>query len=1131
MNKKFLSAILFGALMVSSTGTFVSCKDYDDDIDELWGAVNGGKEELSKKVSALETSVSDLQGAQTKLEAEIAAVKKEAADAKAAADQAAADAADAKAAALQAEKNAIEAAKAEIAKVKEELVKMIQDNQGASEEDIKAIESEIATIKGDIAALTAAYKGADAEILDKLSKVESTLGERISNLEADVKTNKEEIGKLQGALKLQQDALDAYKEATGKELGNINTRLGECEEAVKALQGFDVAETKAAIEQLKNDYKKIAEEITKINTNLDVLSSAIYTGVTHVSLVNSVNNNQGENNWNLDFESVLIQKNIFGDEWTLDKTISNKLEFKGGTQDQKSAKFLIRVSPTNANLDASMISLQDSKGEKLDIVEVKNITPYDELLTGERGISKGGLWVVEVALKNYDADSFNAAAYKDGKKVDNNQQYNLYAVAVDNTKEDETAMGKRNIISTYDLTLEHGNFDPSEKLNFFVDDTNVNDINNRYSFESKSITGEVESGSTPAKEYKWSGNALTEAFDKNGNVLKDKEGTPVATVEENQAPEEGDNRSDMQAYPAVQNKAITISLKEKKGEKWVAAEKVKAMYVTFDKKANAVESAPSEWNAWNSYKYEGLNTVVEGTTATIKISPNEDQEIINDFIGFRVYAVNLDGTLVDPDGRAFYVKLGEAGVEIPSIETKVIATEVDAKSGAVELSKEDVAKLKGLKIASYEWAADGLGDKVNENPDLNNKITHTKANGFQVTLTAGTATITTATDVVDGILEKEQKVTIPTDINKVTIATKFNESLGMVLDDTKLNGTLTLKNADGFVLATIKVSAEKVLPTAEPAEDKFTVKDNQIVNGVYNCFLIPSQYKMDGTITWDAQNGWGVKGTASEGTMNMENVFNGWEKDFDESEAISGYRIVLANTKYNADTKDYTDEEEFTKNVAIPNVLINSTTKHATDVEYVYAGVSAYVDNNKVLINQNHAVKAYDSFNTVYNCYMHKPVHTWRWIEAKDGNYTLIDGEWVIDTNKNGKKDAGEVSRPLPKTSAVYAEENFEVNCADIFGVNTYNSTKYGVDMTKLNLKEIRVVDAKITSNGSKDEDYFVRNHSHNSQDWGDQTIKFHKNSASTNPTADVASTLTVVYVDMYGHVQTAEVGFTVKKQ
>ncbi len=34
MNKKFLSAILFGVLMASS-GTFVSCKDYDDDIDGL----------------------------------------------------------------------------------------------------------------------------------------------------------------------------------------------------------------------------------------------------------------------------------------------------------------------------------------------------------------------------------------------------------------------------------------------------------------------------------------------------------------------------------------------------------------------------------------------------------------------------------------------------------------------------------------------------------------------------------------------------------------------------------------------------------------------------------------------------------------------------------------------------------------------------------------------------------------------------------------------------------------------------------------------------------------------------------------------------------------------------------------
>ena len=50
MNKKFLSAILFGALMVSSTGTFVSCKDYDDDIDQI-----------NKKLEGVEATVADLQ--------------------------------------------------------------------------------------------------------------------------------------------------------------------------------------------------------------------------------------------------------------------------------------------------------------------------------------------------------------------------------------------------------------------------------------------------------------------------------------------------------------------------------------------------------------------------------------------------------------------------------------------------------------------------------------------------------------------------------------------------------------------------------------------------------------------------------------------------------------------------------------------------------------------------------------------------------------------------------------------------------------------------------------------------------------------------------------------------------------
>ena len=53
MNKKFLSAILFGALMVSSTGTFVSCKDYDDDIDRIDKELSGVKETIASLDAAI----------------------------------------------------------------------------------------------------------------------------------------------------------------------------------------------------------------------------------------------------------------------------------------------------------------------------------------------------------------------------------------------------------------------------------------------------------------------------------------------------------------------------------------------------------------------------------------------------------------------------------------------------------------------------------------------------------------------------------------------------------------------------------------------------------------------------------------------------------------------------------------------------------------------------------------------------------------------------------------------------------------------------------------------------------------------------------------------------------------------
>ena len=101
--------------MIGATGTFTSCKDYDDDIKNLQEQIDG-QNGLSAKITAVESSISNLQSAQSGLQSEIAAAKNEASKA-----------------ALAAQEAAIAAAKAELEKVKAEL-------QEADKAGIAAIE-------------------------------------------------------------------------------------------------------------------------------------------------------------------------------------------------------------------------------------------------------------------------------------------------------------------------------------------------------------------------------------------------------------------------------------------------------------------------------------------------------------------------------------------------------------------------------------------------------------------------------------------------------------------------------------------------------------------------------------------------------------------------------------------------------------------------------------------------------------------------------------------------------------------------------------------------------------------------------------------------------------------------------
>ena len=164
MRKKYLSALLFGALLFASAGTFTSCKDYDDDIKNLQEQIDG-KATLEELQSQLETMQADVTSAKTTAEeaktiAEEALQKAEQALAGGGTsegiseEQLAQAIADAKAEIeAQIEKLAsLEDVQTEIDNLKEELTQsfVTSDALNALQEDIDALEVKISNIIGKV---------------------------------------------------------------------------------------------------------------------------------------------------------------------------------------------------------------------------------------------------------------------------------------------------------------------------------------------------------------------------------------------------------------------------------------------------------------------------------------------------------------------------------------------------------------------------------------------------------------------------------------------------------------------------------------------------------------------------------------------------------------------------------------------------------------------------------------------------------------------------------------------------------------------------------------------------------------------------------------------------------------------
>ena len=173
MNKKFYGTLLLGTLLLGST--IVSCKDYDDDIDNLQNQITqlATKADMQSEVSKLQSAVATAQAAaENKAAAAEQAAKDAAAKAQAAADAAAKaqGTADAAATVEALEKVAAEAAAA---------AKAAEEAKAAAEAKAEELASQLAELQALAATLvsTEDFEAAKKELNDKYAELAAKIGE------------------------------------------------------------------------------------------------------------------------------------------------------------------------------------------------------------------------------------------------------------------------------------------------------------------------------------------------------------------------------------------------------------------------------------------------------------------------------------------------------------------------------------------------------------------------------------------------------------------------------------------------------------------------------------------------------------------------------------------------------------------------------------------------------------------------------------------------------------------------------------------------------------------------------------------------------------------------------------------
>ena len=880
--------------------------------------------------------------------------------------------------------------------------------------------------------------------------------EDIENLQSQI-NNLATKSDVEAKLAQLQAAIDAAKAESATNAAKI-AALTKCECDVDAMM-------KKIQDAVDADMAEFADDINALIEAVEELVGEIADFVTSVELDYRSNNDVFPV---VNFFTLTEKENVFEDGLT------GALTFTAGKQTQVAQDgFVVRVSPTNAVLTPEMVSLVNSKGENLDEYMDVKVEKYTDLLTDlpARGASNNGLWKITPVLKEYNKDQFAAMKLADVKKGDVYGNRIAYAIQINNALESAEA---RYVTSPYSITLGNwSEFVGNNGLYYTVDGVLVEKINNRFDASSKSLPNFSATTTEMYKELVWlnktnsaaNGPAATEMIVKGEkiNVAEAWNGQP------NGVHSVFDNRSEQPLALAVQGKPMTIAISDgiKDNDKDYEG-KIAGLYVTLDYKENAVESAPSEWNAWNSYTYTGLNTVVAGTSIDITI---DSKETINDIIGFRVYAVNLDGTLVDPDGRAFYVLVGEQAAETQTVTATITPTNKAASHTTTKVALTDAQSEVITKLLANPTSELKMYEK---NPVISKEYPV----AYNVTFTV-----------------KDKKAV-------EAVFTLTEEAMKNMVNDKTYKATLTYKTATGHVAGEVNLELTKSMPTAFPTDFAFRPKQETTEgSGKFIAYMIPSN---DSYVVADAY--------ATDGIKDLNNVFYGLDEY---------YQFQFATSKYDAKDKVDVASDLVTKAEGYVHTVaakyIDNATAHAVSVWYTYPGISTYAYTDKDgkeawKIGETHKVEYAKALEATYACW--EDASAFAWGETKVNN-VAVSAKPVLQWTAEGVKR--------------------EANLAAIISTNAYNNDYFGLDLNELiniskwlKVAEKDAADKAITTiklvAGEQVNPYYVP-----TIEGSKIVFEQAKTQVDAAPTADHEETLVITLVDAFGHQVSMSLPVTVK--